>query len=108
MQDAFGDGVAIMFGEYENDYASIVLADNPLNYWKLGESSGSVADSGSDGTKTGTANGAVTYNLPGGLFADDSTAIGINDASTYIDVGTIGTNPLNSFSAEGWMFLDSF
>jgi len=66
-------------------YASEVLADSPLGFWTLSETSGTFADQGSGasaGTLTGTANAR-------GIDTPLGTATGIDLPNTaWIDVGT--------------------
>lgn len=46
------------------DYPATILADNPLSYWRLGESSGNAADIGSLNV-TGVVAGSPTYGATG-------------------------------------------
>ena len=71
------------------DYRSVVLADGPVAYWRLGESSGSatVKDETGHGN-TGTVVGSVTFAQPGALAGDPNTSVTFgNDA--FISVGNV-------------------
>ena len=88
------------------NYPSVVLADAPIAYWRLGEASGSVAHDyvgGNDGKYVGATLGA-----PGYSTADADTAIGLSGvANTY--VGNISGANINfpgtaaEFSVEAWV-----
>ena len=66
-------------------YASAVLADNPLGYWRLGETSGTLADD-AVGSANGTYSGGYTLNQPGALTGDSNGAVLLNGTSGYVRV----------------------
>ncbi len=106
MQDRYSDGIGLMFGQYNTDYASIVLADNPRHYWKLNDVSGTFVDSGTAGTAPGTQTGGVSYNLPGPIFGENSKAAGFDGANDKITFGAIGSDPITTMTAEAWFYAD--
>ena len=85
-------------------YRAAVLADMPLGYWRLGETSGTVAHdetgNGHDGTYTGT----FTLGTPGALVGDPDTAVTLDGVTGEVDVGDnfdfAGQVP---FSFEAWV-----
>lgn len=63
-------------------YSSEVLADSPLLYWRLGESSGTTAADASGNGRTGTYSGSPTLGVASLQASDSDTAVtfdGIND-----------------------------
>lgn len=84
-------------------YAAAVLTDTPRNYWKLAETTGNFADSGS-ANESATPNGTFTracFSAHGGLGGAVSTY-----GSGYVTLGTLGsfgsTNIANGFTIEFW------
>ncbi len=77
-------------------YQSVVLADNPLAYWRLDEASGVTAHD-STGANNGTYVGAPTLNAPGALGGDMDHATALRGgasgdsvqvpASASLDIG---------------------
>jgi len=74
-------------------YPAAVLANNPINYWRLNEAPGSTTAFDSIGGLDGTYNGGVTLGGPGGLPAGGA------DTSAYFD-GTSGEIALNGGSVN--------
>jgi hypothetical protein len=66
-------------------YAATVLADGPVAYWRLGETSGTDA-ADTAGTNTGTYTGGVTLGQPGALAGDGNGAARFDGSSGYISV----------------------
>src|SRR6185369_14066242 len=87
------------------DYGAAILADNPIAYWRLGETNGTVAHDywgGHDGEYTG-----VTLGLPGYSVSDPDLAAGFGDINTYVG-GISGTeidfsSTNSSFTLEAWV-----
>lgn len=81
-------------------YSSEVLADSPLAYWRLGESSGTtMLDSSSNG-RNGTYQGGPSLGATGLLLDDSNTAVvfdGVDDVS-LVPAAAWMTAP--SFTAE--------
>jgi hypothetical protein len=82
-------------------YPTAVGSDSPTNYWRLGETSGTVANDaiGDDG---GTYVGSPTLGVTGVLVSDANTAVDFDGASQQVtmahDVGIRG----GDFSVEAW------
>ena len=82
------------------DYRSIVQADSPSAYWRLGETSGpTVQDSA--GSHYGTAN-AVVFGRPGAITNDNDTALGFDGTSSFIEVPYSPDLNTPAFSLECW------
>jgi hypothetical protein len=70
--------------------ASEILADSPRRFYKMNESSGSLADLGSDNVSISTVQGTPTYGVTGGLTGSSDTAISFGEDGTNND-GHTGT-----------------
>jgi hypothetical protein len=85
-----------------------VLADGPLAYWRLGESSGTVAADSSGHGLDGTYKHA-TLGIPGALAHDSNTSARFNGTSAALDAGNDPSLRLNgSFTIEFWARQVSF
>jgi hypothetical protein len=91
-------------------YVAAVLSDQPVAYWHLDETSGSVAEDASghhnDGQYVGTYGGTgCSLGVPGAMA--QSRAVSFGEASCYLDMGDIfpftGTS---SYSIELWFYDD--
>ncbi|MEO7675410.1 MAG: LamG domain-containing protein [Verrucomicrobiota bacterium] len=86
--------IVLTFANPNGAYASAVLKDRPSSYWRLGESSGTVAVD-SAGYNDATYSGSVVYGVASVTSADTNTAvqfIGGNAPAPY-------SSTLNSASA---------
>jgi len=84
-------------------YANRALA-NPslLSYWRLGESSGSVA-ADSKGTANGAYVGAVALGQPGAITNDPDTSVGFNGTTAKVSLPNLAA--VTDFSIEAWSCL---
>lgn len=84
-------------------YSAAVLADNPVGYWRLGESSGTTATD-ETGTNAGTYTGTgVTYGVTGLLTGDSNTAVTLDGAAGAVTMGDpVSLQPTN-LSVEAWV-----
>ncbi len=85
-------------------YQGEVLADSPVSYWRLGESSGTTA-ADSAGTNTGTITGGVTLGAIGALTGsgDTNTAMTFDGSTGYVSVpSNTNLNIRNDFTVEAW------
>jgi hypothetical protein len=94
-------------------YADIVLADNPVGYWRLGETSGTKANDIAPGFeppfRDGVYSGGITLGVEGPTFPTDGGKAADFDGSS--GVVTIPPNPLfnqltNNFTVEAWIKPD--
>ncbi len=85
-------------------YYGAIEADLPVSYWRLGETSGTIAG---DDTVVGpgTFLGSPLLGVPGLVFnAPDNPGVGFNGATSDIRVGQTGAYDLtNRISLEGWI-----
>lgn len=86
-----------------NSYASVIMADQPVGYWRLNESTGEVAKDYAGGYNGAYLNG-VTLGQPGALAGDTDNAAGFaQDAMTKVDVPYAAElNPTN-YTVEAWV-----
>jgi hypothetical protein len=84
-------------------YFDTVKADGPISYWRLGETSGDVAED-SVGSNDGVYLNGVTLGVPGAIVGDTNTAAGFQVANlTKVDVPySEALNPPAGFSVELW------
>ncbi len=99
-------------------YAQIVMADDPVAYWRLDEPAGSTVAIDSAGSFDGAydnSKGAITFGIPGGVPHDSDTAVDLSDTNTA-NIGQGGVvsipyalelNPFGPWSAEAWVRPDS-
>lgn len=88
-------------------YQSTVLADAPIGYWRLGESSGSTAADSSGNGLNGTYNSA-SEGVTGLIYNDANLAVELNGTSGYVNFG----NPsllqiIGAITFELWFSLPS-
>jgi hypothetical protein len=84
-------------------YADQVLADSPISYWRLGETSGSTA-SDATGVNPGTYIGGVTLGQPGALTGDPNSAASFDGVNDYTVVPDSSTLDLTSgVTVEAWI-----
>jgi hypothetical protein len=69
-----------------NTYANTVLRDTPVGYWKLDETSGTVAADSSGNSRNGTYSGTYTQGQPG-LTGNSGTSTYFNGGATsYVSI----------------------
>lgn len=89
-------------------YPSIVLADSPIRYYRLGEASGTTAYDQSRNLSNGTLHGGITLNQAGALNADTDTSMLFNGSTGYISLLTSGLpTGAAAWSIECWLSLPS-
>lgn len=87
-------------------YASEVLADSPLLYWRLGEASGTTAADASGNGRTGTYAGSPTLGASGLLTGDSNTAATFSGSSgQYLSGAAPATT--SAFTFEFWLNIAS-
>jgi hypothetical protein len=85
-------------------YGAIVAADNPVAYWRLNETSGTLAEDAVgtfDGTYT-PGTGSVTYGLPTGIPHDLETGVSLTNGATVQVPWAPELNPDTAWSVETW------
>lgn len=86
------------------DYSAAVVADNPISYWRLGETSGTVAQD-EQSANPGTYAGGFTRGVPGVL--PGNTATHLDGASGRVALGAPASLRPNNFTVEAWFRTSS-
>ncbi|HTX47060.1 MAG TPA: beta-propeller fold lactonase family protein, partial [Solirubrobacteraceae bacterium] len=87
----------------QGSYASTVLANGPVSYWRLNETSGTTA-ADQEGVNPGTYSGGYTLGAPGPMSSD--AAVTLNGSTGYVKVpASASLNTADTFSLEAWVKL---
>lgn len=81
-------------------YRAEVLADSPIAYWRLSESSGTTA-ADETGTHPGTYVSSPTLGVSGAVAGN--TAVDFNGISQYVDLGSPSQFDLTTGTYEAWI-----
>lgn len=93
-------------GLWWRDYDTEVLADSPVGYWKLDETSGTTA-ADSVGSANGTYTGGFTLNQSG-IPSTKRPSVLLNGTSGYVDLGApAALNLTSAWALEAWIYLTS-
>jgi hypothetical protein len=88
-------------------YATTVLSDGPIGYYRFDEASGTVAHDASGHGNDAIVAAGVTWRSLGALVGDSNTAIHVSNGSQAVNAGLrfdfTGTAP---FSVEGWVKVE--
>src|SRR4051812_41004971 len=90
----------------EAAYPQTVLAGTPISYWRLGETSGTVAAAQGTSPSPGTYVGGVGLGAPGALTGDADRAAAFDGVD---DEGQLGGGPPaggGTATIEGWFFWE--
>ena len=71
-------------------YSSEVLADQPIGYWRLGETSGTTAADSSGNQRSGTYVNAPTLGAASLLSSDPNASVRLNGTNQYVEVPNAG------------------
>ncbi len=85
-------------------YATTVAADNPVSYWRLGETSGTTA-ADSVGPNTGTYSNGVTLGAPSLLASDGANqAATFNGVNNFVSIpSSSALSPTGAVTVEAWV-----
>ncbi len=83
-------------------YNAAVLADSPLAYWRLGETSGTTAADSSGNNRSGSYVASPSLNQPGALAGDTNRAVGFNGSSQYVNVPYVAALNPAQLTVEAW------
>ena len=86
-------------------YAKIVMADDPVAYWRLDEPNGSSTAVDAAGSFDGSYNagsGTFAFAAPTGIPNETDPAVGISGGATVQIPYALELNPWGAFSVEGW------
>ncbi|MHC1764972.1 MAG: LamG-like jellyroll fold domain-containing protein [Verrucomicrobiia bacterium] len=86
-------------------YQDVVLADQPVGYWRLGDAAGSMV-AANTGTLGAAANGqainTVTFGMPGAVSGNSDTAVNFDGAQARVDVPFNAGLNTTTFTIEVW------
>ncbi len=82
-------------------YAAQVELDDPVGYWRLGESAGVRAFDQSGSGNMGKASGGVTVGQSGALASDPESSTAFDGSSGFITTGAAGS--LSRWTLEAWI-----
>lgn len=90
-------------------YSTLILAGNPVAYYRLGESSGTVAVDSSGNSQTGTYSGTFTLGEPGAIKGDPNTCVLFVSSGDGQMASVLNTTPLavDTYTSEAWVKLVS-
>ncbi|MEX1073176.1 MAG: LamG-like jellyroll fold domain-containing protein [Chloroflexota bacterium] len=89
-------------------YASVVASMSPTAYWRLGETSGTMADD-SAGSHDGTYVGGVTLGASGLLVGDSNKAASFDGVNDYVSVpDSTALNPTTAVTVAAWIRPDAW
>ncbi|MCX6117436.1 MAG: LamG domain-containing protein, partial [Proteobacteria bacterium] len=83
-------------------YQGVVLADSPIGYWRMGETSGTTVIDSSGNGMNGTYINSPTLSVAGHITGDSNTAITLNGSTQYATVSHSSTAITGAMSAEAW------
>src|SRR5439155_15097845 len=86
-------------------YASIVLADGPAAYWRLGESSGTTATDASGHGFNSTYSNGVSLGASGAIGGDSNTAARFDGVDDRVN-GSVVTTQVSNVTLEAWVNWD--
>jgi hypothetical protein len=109
---AFADSqpTAVVTQPSPSAYKDAVTADNPFLYWRLGEASGTFANSAGIAGNTGTANGSgLSRHVSDLVSANSDGALSFTDGTSYVGTtSTLQGASASAISAEAWFKASSF
>ncbi|MEW8288487.1 MAG: LamG-like jellyroll fold domain-containing protein, partial [Candidatus Thiodiazotropha endolucinida] len=88
---------------FASQYSDVIDADNPIAYWKLDETTGSVAVDSSIAANDATLIGNPTRNNLSGVPFDDGVSLLLNGIDQYIELPNTGLLDLQTFTFEAWI-----
>lgn len=92
--------VTVSSGGTLSNYVNTVLNDEPLKYWRFGESGRTVLDwGGTDDTQTGSG---ATRGVSGAINGDSDSATKFRGALSSVTYSTELIQAPDEFSVEGW------
>lgn len=89
-------------------YAATILADSPVAYYRMNESSGVIAHDATSNHYDATLTGSFTLSQPGAIVGDTDTSILFNSASAALNLPyTLNITTFSALSLEFWINIAS-
>lgn len=89
-----------------SEYVATIMASAPVAYWRLGETSGTMASDSSGNGIHGVYTGSPTLGVPGAIAGDPDTAVELDGVDDMVLVGSAPALAFHSnapFSLEAWV-----
>ncbi len=91
-----------------SSYTTAVLADSPLAYYRLGETSGTTAHDSTTSGYNGTLNGTISLNQAGAIQGDTNGAMLFDGSTGYIALPpNLDLSTLSQLTIEFWLYVPS-
>lgn len=93
-------------------YSQLVIEDNPVAYWRVGESSADLPAVDAVGSFNGVydasgagnyTSGTITPGVPGGVPGETDTAVAVTGGARVEVPWALELNPSGDFAAEAWI-----
>lgn len=88
-------------------YRAEVMADSPVGYWRLGESTGTTAADETSNNDAGSYLGGIALGAPGALVGDLNTAPSFDGVNDQINMGNPASGIFkfgtSNFTVEAWL-----
>jgi hypothetical protein len=89
-------------------YSTTILADSPIRYYRLDETSGTAATDSGSGAHNGTYTGGFTLNQSGLLIGDSDASALFNGTTGYVSIPTTSLpTGAGTWSVEAWVNFSS-
>lgn len=98
--------VSSLYAASASNYPSAVLADSPIGYWRLQETTGTVAADSTANNHPGAITKLVTQGQPGALADGTDSAYQFNGGRVQLTLPTINTTPGQYNTISFWMNWD--
>lgn len=87
-------------------YSAEVLADSPVGYWRLGDSSGATAVDSSGNSHDGTYTNGPTLAQAGALVGDADTSVSFDGSDDYVALSNpVALRLTSAWTLEAWCFV---
>jgi RHS repeat-associated protein len=85
------------------NYADTVKLDGPAGYWRLGETSGTVAQDASGNGRNGTYSGSFTLSQTGLIASDANRSVRLSSGSGRVTLSNLSGQLGSQFTVEAWI-----
>ena len=84
-------------------YSAAVLADSPIIYWRLGDTSGTTAVDSSGNSHDGTYTGSPVMSVAGALVGDADTCVTFDGTNDKVDITYGAFMDATNITVEAWI-----
>lgn len=86
-----------------SDYLNLVLASQPIAYYRLGDTTGTVATDASGNGLNGIFRNTPTLGKPGALVGDSNKSVGFDGTNEYVELPSGFANFSKGITLEMWV-----